>query len=624
MASKEEEDLEDWAVDGVDPEPRADGQPGPPDEWPYPSWYDAQDKDWWWRHKGTWRRDPCPARPMGMVGGEYIFITEFGEIRHFTSGQLHGRGGLADLFVGSLWWPLKHFRKWDIEKRELTGSLQREKCIAALMRCCRRQGLYDGRTPFRGIGTWRGPDGRPIVHAGDRVFDGDRIHDPGIQIGEALFVVGGKREPPSYINEARDRFTWQGAGDAVGRTVSAHLDEWVWDSAEARDLYQGGLHCDMLCSSLLWLPHKFVLAPYGSGKSSLLRYSRALVGGAAHAVQRTYSKAYLEQNFAGTAAAFYLDETESDSEGDRIRRIFELVRLLSDDGAEGGRGSSSGKSRRLDVHGTVTMAATLTEEWAPQDRSRIMLLELRTFADRPDHPPAPPETIAAMLHAAAEMSPALRARALATFDLFHRNLKVARAAILRMGGAPRDADQLGHPIAGWRTMTSDVPFDPGDFEEFTRFRPFIMSLTEQEEGDDAGNDFLNTLFSLAPDLWRSGERLTVGQLVALARSRDPDAGQWRRALHAIGLRLEKRDDEEWDQAWLAIASKHAGLDRLLAGHSNYQGRKRSQILAQLRRVVDGIEHRAQRSASHMRFAGAQSRYMLVPPVFLPVDGEEKQ
>jgi hypothetical protein len=173
--------------------------------------------------------------------------------------------------------------------------------------------------------------------------------------------------------------------------VSGHLDEWVWDSAEARDLFQGGLHCDMLCSALAWLPHKFVLAPYGSGKSSLLRYARALGGGSAHAVQKTYSKAYLEQNFAGTACAFYLDETESDSEGDRIRRIFELVRLLSDDGAEGGRGSSGGKSRKLDVHGTVTMAATVTEEWPPQDRSRITLLELRPFRDRVAAP-APPET----------------------------------------------------------------------------------------------------------------------------------------------------------------------------------------------------------------------------------------
>src|SRR4029450_4691781 len=106
-------------------------------------------------------------------------------------------------------------------------------------------------------------------------------------------------------------FRWEAGAASLGRTVTAHLDEWNWDSAEARDLYQGGLHCNMLCSALSWLPHKFVLAPFGSGRSSLLRYSRTLLGGGAHPVLNTYSKAYIEQKFRGTAAALYLDEAES-------------------------------------------------------------------------------------------------------------------------------------------------------------------------------------------------------------------------------------------------------------------------------------------------------------------------
>ncbi|MCW5737348.1 MAG: hypothetical protein KIS73_24695 [Enhydrobacter sp.] len=619
MTNQKDND-EDWAVDSEDPQRRDDGVPGPPDRWEYPSWYGIEDREivWYWRGPHVWQRDPCPARALGMREGEYIFVTSFGEIRSFTSGQLHGRGGIADLFVGEMWWPMRHFRKFDLEKKALVGAVQEKRLCHALMRWCRMVGFYDGRTPHRSIGTWRSPEGVPIVHAGDRIFDDGTIHDPGLQIGEALFVVGGRREPPSYFNEGRNGYSWKEVGPEPGRIVAAHLDEWVWASAEDRDLFQGGLWCDALCSALTWLPHKFVLAPYGSGKSSLLRYARALTGGAAHAVQKTYSKAYLEQNFAGAAAAFYLDETESDSEGDRIRKIFELVRLLSDDGAEGGRGSSGGKSRRLDVHGTVTMAATVTEEWAPQDRSRITLLELLPFRDR-ERPPAPPETIAAMLHRAAEMSPDLRARAISRFDLFMSNLKVARAAIMTMGGQPRDADQLGHLIAGWRTMTSDDPFDPDRHEEFTRFRPFIMSLVESEEGDDAPTDLLNTIFGQVPDLWRSGERSTVGELVALGRSNELEAANARKNLARIGLRLEKLPGEDWEQAWLAIANKHPGLDKLLAGHPGYQGKKRSQILKQLRR--GGWQ--AKPSDGHMRFATVQSRYLLIPPVFLPTYGEEQ-
>lgn len=592
---------------------------GPPSDWPNPSWYDPVARTWWWQKKP----DPCPVRALGTVDGEYIFVTAFGELRRFTSAGLHGRGGLADLFGGTLRWPLRHFRKFDLEKQAHVGELQREECIAALMRACVQAGFYDGSRPHRGVGIWRGPDREPIVHAGDRIFHLGQVLDPGVQIGEALLVISGRREAPAHTLQKMQpgTFQWDPAPASLGRTVTAHLDEWNWDSAEGRDLYQGGLYCDMLCSALSWLPHKFVRAPYGSGKSSLLRYSKALLGGGAHAVQRTYSKAYIEQRFAGTAAAFYLDETESDAEANRIRQIFELVRLLSDNGAEGGRGSSVGKSRTLDVHGTVTMAATVTGEWPPQDRSRITLLELQPFADRGERRPlASPETIAAMLQTAAEMSSKLRARALAKWDLFHENLKIARAAILDMGGQARDADQLGHLIAGWKAMTSDGLLD--DSDQLIRFRPFIMSLVEAEEGDDAASLLLNTLFGLAPDMWRSGERHTLGQIIALGRTDKAEAGQCRQALLPNGMRLTKQKEETWAQAWLAVANNHAGLDKLLTGYPSYQGSKRFQILGQLRRVVSGVEHKAQRSAVPLRFAGVQSRYLLVPPLFLPSLEEE--
>jgi hypothetical protein len=99
MATREDNGSEDWAVDVDDPQPRDDGRPGPPDDWPYPSWFSRIARDWYWRGQ----LDPCPVRALGHQGGEYIFITAAGEIRRFTSGQLHQRGGLPDLFGGALW-----------------------------------------------------------------------------------------------------------------------------------------------------------------------------------------------------------------------------------------------------------------------------------------------------------------------------------------------------------------------------------------------------------------------------------------------------------------------------------------------------------------------------------------
>lgn len=621
---EDEEDppVDDFAVDSEFPQrPPDDPGEGPPDDWDeLPYWFDFRRLEFWYRWpRGRWQPDPPPVRPFGHRDGVYSFVTRIGELRAFTAAQLFGRGGLADLFGGDLRWPTRHFPGVD-KQGNPTGRPNGAACMERLIRLCLAARFLDGALQVRSIGTWRGPDGRPIVHAGEAIYADGRIWPPGVAIGDVLFVIGGDRAPPAHRIVARDAYEWIPAGPELGRQVAAHLDEWAWETDEDRDLFQGSLHCSMLCASLTWLPHVFVQAPYGSGKSSLLRYARTVVGGAGHPVLNTYSKAFIEQHYASTGMALFLDEMESGEESVRIRRLFELIRLLSDDGAEGGRGSSGGKSRKLDIHGTVTMAATTSEEWRPQDRSRITLLTLRSFASRAT-PPAPPELRAMHLETAAEMSPALRARAIARWELFLANLKVAREVILRMGGAPRDGDQLGHQIAGWSTMTSDEPLDADrDREVLERFRPFIVSVAEQEDGDDEPTICLNTIFGLAPEKWVGGERVTVGQLVAIART--PEGSGARRALLPYGLMLQKRDGESWAEAWLAIANRHPGLDGLLAKYPQYQGKPRRQILGELTRTVEGVVWKAQKSASHQRIGGSQTRFLLIPPVFLPTPSEE--
>jgi hypothetical protein len=88
------------------------------------------------------------------------------------------------------------------------------------------------------------------------------------------------------------------------------------------------------------------------------------------------------------------------------------------------------------------------------------------------------------------------------------------------------------------------------------------------------------------------------------------------------MRLEKLERETWPQAWLWIADKHTGLDRLLARHPRYQGKKRAQILRRLRCKDGEAEHRVQKSQSSVHFAGAKSRYVMVPPIFLPNEDDD--
>lgn len=621
---KKDQSPDDWGDDLQYADPQ-EGRDGPPDGWDQPSWLNRDTGMFYWNGK----KDPCPVTPMGHDDGFYYFVTASGEYRKFTSGQLHGRGGPPDLFAGARWWPMKHFRRWDKTDKKLTGGLQMQRCMGTMIDLCVAKGKIDGSVQHRSVGTWRGPEGQPIVHAGDQIFCDGQLLGPGAMLGDILYVVGGKRARPAHSVDDRDDdlFEWDPADVMHCHRIVGHLDEWHWQDAESRDLFLGGLWCDMLGDVPLWKPHKFVRAPAGSGKSTLLKYVRALLGGAAHGVFRTYSKARLEERCSHSSLAILLDEAERGDgrgDGDRIRGIFNLVLLLSDEGATGGR-----FQREIDVHGTVTMVATLTDEHRDTIRSRMAFLELRRFRDRPNHPPASPEQLQKMIAEAGDLSAGIRARALATYDdLFCVNLELARQKILEMGGGPRDAATLGHLIAGWATATADHKLTEDEIGKLERFRPFIQSIADEEDGEDDASRLFNTLLGLPMPFYRGGAQLTVGQVIA--RARMPDDHQARSALLPVGLRLERirsqANDrvEPWPEAWLAIANNHATLDSLFKDYPEFQGKRRAQILKDLKRTIDGVVHEVKPSDGALRFAGPQSRAWLVPAKMLPDFRDEQQ
>lgn len=616
--SPQDEELpDDFAVESDYDATRADDERGPPDDWERDSWRDFRRGEWWYRFRSDrpHRLDPPPVLTLGHKGGEYWFVTAARELRAFTAGQLHGRGGLADLFAGDVRWAVRHYQSYDREG-EPTGRPNAAPLMEALIAACVRAGYYDGSIPFRSVGTWAGPDRQPVVHVGGRIFHSGRIYKPGEQIGDARYVLGPDRAAPALQLDDRGSYEWLPAPVAARATVMAHLDEWHWESPEARELYAGGLWCDMLGDANRWKVHRFLRARASSGKTRLLEYQRALLGGAAHPIQRTYSKARLEEQFAHTAAALLLEEAESDPghEAQRMLQIYKLILLLSDEGATGGR-----FKRDIDLHGPVTMAATLTDDWGATIRSRVVLLELRSLRLRANHTLMSSEGLDAMIAAARELSAGLRAAAINGFDLFNDNLELARAQVIALGGTPRDGDTLGHLIAGWATMMLGRRMTEDEVGALERFKPWIVTLQDVEDGADDATHLLNTLLGLPAKNWRGGDQLTIGQLVA--RAREPDNDDFRRALLPYGMRLEKLPTEGWPDAWLAIANNHSGLDKLLEDYPHYQGKKRTQILSEL--TLNG-ELVAKPTDRPLRFAGPQSRGLLIDSRLLPTVKDDQQ
>lgn len=618
MSEQEQDD--DFAVDSLDPSQRDDGREGPPDGWEAASWRDFKRVQWWyrWRPDQAHRLDPPPVLMLGHRDGEFFFVGASRELRSFTSAQLHGRGGLADLFAGDVRWAVRHYPARDRDGAP-TGRPNVPPLMESLIAGCVAKGYYDGSQPFRSIGTWL-EDGRPLVHAGGAIFfDGD-VYQPGEEIGVARYVLGPDRAPPAHERH-RFGFEWKPL-DVPGRhRIMAHLDEWHWESPEARELAAGKIWCDALGDAPRWKTHGFIRAQAGSGKSAFLQYMKALLGAGAHPIQRTYSKTHLEEIGKHTALAILLEEAEGDPGEDahRLQQILKLLLLLSDEGAVGGR-----FKREIDLHGPVTMVATLTDDWRATVKSRVILLELRSLRSRPGHTLLSDGEIEAMTVSAREMSAGFRAAAIASFDLFSENLKLARARILELGGEPRDADTVGHPIAGHATMVLGRVMTPDEVGALDRFRPWITTLRDQEDGVDDAMDLIMTLFGLPAQNWRGGDQLTVGQLIA--RAREPDNDDFRKALLPYGLRLDRRQfvdgsSETWKQAWLAIAHRHPGLDRLFSDYPKYQGLRRSQILGELR--ING-EAAAKPSDRPLRFAGPHGRAWLVDPRLLPSVEDDRQ
>jgi hypothetical protein len=407
VAGVNDQDDADWLVQLEYAEPE-DGRDGPPDGWPYPSWFNRETGDWYWQGN----LDQCPVKPLGHdETGNYVFVTALRTVRRFTSSGLHGGGGPNDLFGGDLAWPLRHFRQWDREAAKLTGGLKKQQLMGAMIQACDRAGYYDNAAPHRSFGTWRGPEGEPVIHCGDVILHNGEIYEPGDMIGDHRYVLGARRELPAleWVGNKGYRLKSGPVEDCL--KVVQRIGEWNWQNDEGRDLFVGGLCCDIYGDALHWKPHRFIRALPGAGKSALLKYTRSLLGASSHDVLRNFTRALLEQRFSNTSCALLLDEMESDTDGEKMRRVFELVRLVSDDGATGGRGTSGGQARTINLHGAVTMVATLAEAWRPQDRSRIAYIELGRLRDRADHQARSQEEMEHEVYAeASALSASVRAR----------------------------------------------------------------------------------------------------------------------------------------------------------------------------------------------------------------------
>lgn len=542
-----------------------------------------------------------PVQPLGHRRDCYYLISPSGQLRVLRAAELR-RTGLLSLFDGAVDALAERFPVYTKDGAPRTDTFSEQAAGAAVIRACAAKGIFNDALPVRGLGVWKSAGGLPLTHCGDVLVEfyqdmlGCRAEtDAGCVRPEAIYPAA-----PAIARPASGYGLSRSTREAGVRLLQDLREEWNFSTPAGADAVAGFVGVALLGAYAPTRPNLYANGRLGVGKTALMNVIAAALGPQAQPVFNNFTEAGLRQAMTGEARALLLDESEA-AESGRVARVIELIRsMYSGQGARTVRGSPEGQWQSFTCNGCAYLSSILRAPLKPQDRSRFTLIELAPLPAGASKARA--EAVATR---AGEASPCLRARALLKHALFDELLERYRNALLADGCDARQADQLATLISGRDMLTrDDLPDAEAIAAELDAWRPLIADAQQDAEDDSEGRRCLDHLLSSAPDLWRSGQRQIVAQVVMAAA--DPRGTESRRALGTLGLRLEA-----WRSSGgpprLLVANSHRGLQSIYRDTPWADG-----VWAQALRYLPGAE-----AAGPVRFAGLKQRATAVPEAFLP-------
>ncbi len=298
-----------------------------------------------------------------------------------------------------------------------------------------------------------------------------------------------------------------------------------------------------------------------------------------------------------------LDEAESDERQARLRAVIEMVRRMSSGkGQQTLRGSAGGEATSFSVTGTAYMSSVLPGPMRPQDKSRITLLQLGALPTGPEAQGAKQRSEAAT-EEAAQMAPALWARALAGWDRFQATFDAYRTELMDREATAREADQLATLLAGHDLLCEDSVPDQARIDRALELVAGILADTQTETRTGEGDECLAHLMTSGAGVMRDGREMTVAELVLRLRDSKGVCEQ-RPQLEAIGIKLIHRGGPG---DVLLVANRHQGLARIFNGTRWANGGH-----VQALRYLYGAE-----AYPSQRFSGLKQRCTAIPSTHLP-------
>ncbi|MEO9625887.1 MAG: hypothetical protein ABJF09_00600 [Qipengyuania citrea] len=424
-------------------------------------------------------RLPQPSRvvPLGVYGKQLVFLDRLQQIvmeppRGCSKGELalwFGDDYLIEYFPS---YP-KGWKPGDDDPEDFHQG----KAQMALIDDCRAKGIFkpEGKVFGRGAHRPRHDEEAMVLHIGNRVLlanmpdaRGRRSADI-VQHPAGMVRIGGK-ETFYPADDGLPPPADKPATAAEAAEVRALFEKWSWaEPAAAPLLLFGWLGQAFICGWLEWRAHAWLPGPTASGKSSLQKIIRALLGEWVLSTADA-SEAAIRQILRNDTLPVSIDEAEPHDNPERVQAVMNLMKKASS-GDRILRGGADHKGTEFTAQSCFLLSSVMHATLRGEDRNRIALLDMKKLPDNPE----PLELELAKWRSTGRR---LHRRMIGGIGRFDRTLGCYKRAIGAQGYEGRWQDTYGTLLACADLLLYDYAPDAGFDEAVETDEPGMRRVHE--------------------------------------------------------------------------------------------------------------------------------------------------
>lgn len=525
---------------------------------------------------GEWTPDhlglppECPVMPLGVDGDRFHFLDTIGQLRTLKAGEF-GQAHINALFMGRtrfLYWA---WPRWDgPSSNRYVKSWRPEIARQCLMDACAQKGAWDAVDRARGRGAWslpapNRPHGELIYHCGDVVWKDGKSQRALGEINGDVYMT----RPP--IPRPWSKPLTGQPGPAL--ELVPLLRSWNWARPDVDPiLFLGFLGAAIVGGALEWRPTVFITGDKATGKSTLQRLLRQLLGGGLIQTENT-TEAGISQLLKMDALPVSIDELEGEADTRQAKNIVKLARISASGGLRL-RGGDNHTGTQFRARSCFAFSSINQPPLEPQDLSRMALLRLYRLPAGATPPVLDPQRNAML-------GRMLMRRLADGWHLYDATLQAIREMLARAGHDGRGQDTFGHLLACADLCVGHDAERLGlalgaETEFYAEWEGLLAApgMTEYEDAEENWRLCLRHMLSVRVDAWRHGsKRQTVGDVLdALWRGLEEFSFEAARSmLQQTGLTLQRPAQApatlDYD---FCIPNQHPLLHELMRG-SKWQG-----------------------------------------------------